>query len=454
MKKTLIILAAVAMVGCSGGEKIYSLYPGDTRMWEHIFEVEELHDFESVPLGAIIPHHMVVDVEIAKFYASIEAVIEPSVVVVIGPNHYENGEANIQTCRDCVYDTVNGDVEVGRELVDKLLDEKVAERLDETFIKEHSIFSHTPFIKKYFPEVQIVPILLQWEMPVEEVSRLAEWLDDNLPEDALVIASVDFSHYISAEAADFHDQSAFATISNFDFANLYDLEVDSPSSLYALLDLMKRRGYMKAERFAHTNLQDFLTARVEETTSHQFFGFFKGEGEKVQGVSIMTVEDYDNNLGLVDNWDWEKENNRGLLRDLRGAEDRFLTGSDFLVFDLDEGCSLKEQNGWKISFCKNVFLDQGSDVNYLLYEFEDDFDLARAKRFIDEGVDVFVGRGFVLGGGEDFIEYGDGLILSGDEKVLGVYVREDSFDIYQFIVKKVGAYPMIQEVKDVVKIER
>ena len=63
-------------------------------------------------------------------------------------------------------------------------------------------------------------------------------------------------------------------LNNFDFENIYDLEVDSPSTIYALMKLMEKRGYKTAKRFEHTNLYQFMKDHVEETTSHQFFGFF------------------------------------------------------------------------------------------------------------------------------------------------------------------------------------
>ena len=60
-----------------------------------------------------------------------------------------------------------------------------------------------------------VPVMLQWATPRAELEALAKRLDALLPSDALVVASVDFSHYQPAPWATFHDESSFSTGSEF-----------------------------------------------------------------------------------------------------------------------------------------------------------------------------------------------------------------------------------------------
>lgn len=455
--------------------EVYSLYSGDKEMFEHIFdEGKNYYKFDEKPLGVILPHHMIVAYELAKFYNGLSLVADPSTVYVIGPNHYETGAANIQTCENCFYKTtldgLTSDLQVNSDIVKKLAADKIADIYNDSFEKEHSIFSHAAYIKRYFPDAKIVPIILQWKIPKEEVLKLSAWLNENLSDNDLVIASVDFSHYQSKEVADFHDQSSFASINNFDFDNIYDLEIDSPSSVYLLLDLMKKRGYEKAERFAHTNLQDFMKERQARTTSHQFFGFFKGKNEIVKGISVLSFADFPqtNFLGLIDNWNWDRsykqeEDETGFkyLRDIKGEEDRFLTGSDFNVFDLDDGkCEMKKQNGLTISFCKfsegveyeEDFLEtlktaKGSaDFVYLLYQFGGE-DLteqkkALAKKIVDSGVDVFVGRG--IKESVPFENYhGKFLFYSSKDFILGLYFTPDKIDLYRFPVELENGYPII-----------
>jgi len=479
------VILVTAFVVAPRHLEINSIYAGDSAMWNHIFEKgdERPYQFAEKPLGVILPHHMIVAQELAKFYSGLGKVTQPTTVYVIGPNHYESGTANIQTCLSCLYKTtlagLPDDLTVNTEMVSKLAQAEIATIANQSFEIEHAMFAHAPYIKRNFPNAQIVPIILQWATSVEEISKLSDWLSDNVSNDDLVIASVDFSHYISREAADFHDLSSFATIINFDFANIFDLEIDSRASIYTLLAFLKQRGYAKAERFAHTNLQDFMKVRQDRTTSHQFFGFFEGQAEPIKGVSILSFGNMpaDDKLGLIDNWDWDRTYDQAgdtsvlkYLKDIKGEEDRFLTGSDFNVFDLEEGkCLPREQNGLVVSFCKfvengvygeNVFgrveaAKAAGDFVYLLYQFSGseltDSRKRLAQKFVDSGVDVFVGRGI-----KELVpveRYHDGVLMyslgdfitedgeSSVGEIVGVYLTEGKIDVYEFLVEVVEGRP-------------
>lgn len=479
---SLTLAISVVVLGCTrdGKLKITYTYPGDSKLWNQIFKVKESDKFESAPLGVILPHHLIAADELAKFYSGLSKVTQPKLVIVISPNHYQNGEADIQTCQNCEYQSTNGAVELGA-LRDDLVRDGIAVFNDETFIKEHGIYNHAPFIKKYFPDAKIVPIVLKWKIPKEKAEGLAEWLNKNLPENSLVITSVDFSHYIPVEAADFHDWSSYATIKNFDYDNVYDLEIDSPSSIYTVLKLMEKRGYQKAERLAHTNLQDYVSHR-ESTTSHQFFTFYKGRIDKVKSISIENFGNVAPNSGLLLSKGWLWDIKQFLFRDvgvlkfldnLKGQEDRFLVGSDFLVFDLsDEKCQQEEQNSLKISFCKFSENDgnlnkefeeiknekKTSDIVYLLYQFNDGDkpNIAEkniSEKFANAGVDLFIGRGLsevseMRVYKKSLIFYSLGNFITGTDSSnnglsIGAVVTPESFKIYLFPLKIINGFPQL-----------
>jgi len=351
---------------------VKSLYDGDIKMWQNIFTQKIDSHFPAAPGGIVLPHHMIVANEISKTYQKLAEVSHPSLIVIISPNHYEDGQSLIQTCSSCEYQTTEGNTIIDTSLAKKLTQNNIATDEPKTFIKEHGVFNHAPFIKHFFPEAKMLPILIKWEAPSEKTVELSNWLDANIPKDALVIASVDFSHYVPVEHANFHDISSYATIKNFDYQNMYDLEIDSPPSISTITHLMEKRGYMSAERFTHTNNQQFQPEPIPETTSHQFIGFFKGEKRPEKSLTIMSFgnmspdqrkNDDGSQLGLYDNYRWNIDWPDGVteskainfnkwLRDFRGKEDRMLMGADFLVFNLPDFCTQKAQNGINITFCK------------------------------------------------------------------------------------------------------
>lgn len=466
--------------------RVEPMYPNDSAMWEHIFASEGVYDFASAPLGVVLPHHSVAVTELNKFYRGLSEKLQPSVVFVIGPNHYENGPAQIQTCQNCVYETTIGDVAVDDQIASKLVADKIAIDQPDTFPREHAIYSQTSFIKKYFPNAKIVPVLLPWKMPVAEVVKFSQWLDENLPADSLVLGSVDFSHYLPLGAADWHDQTSAAVIRSFDFEDVYNLEIDSPSTIYTILDLMQRRGYQQAAEIAHTNSGEDLRLPIEETTSHEYWAFFGGEKKIEPGISVLSFGNLGgvSEKGLQSGWEWDREyraeNDATPLkyfRDIRKAEDRFLTGTDFLVFDLpNHGCQTKRQRGMEISFCKfvdgqeseNSPLDevraQSADLVYVLWESNQTSGRSvMARQFADSGADIFVGRGIhtvqnceAYQGSLLCPSLGDVITGSGDYRglILGTYATTDEISAYFFPVEVAVGYPRFLPVGETLDWER
>ena len=252
-----------------GGQiEIESLYPGDVRMWDRLMNAEGNFEFESEPQGVILPHHLAVGEDLARFYRGLAKVKDSERIFILGPDHYEAGAMTISSCGDCVYKTVYGEVEVEAPDLDFVGIE------GDIFAKEHGIFAHTPFIKYFFPEAVIVPLIIRSDVREEDMEKLREWLNENLRKDDLLLASIDFSHYKPVEEANVDDQFSFEAIVGFDLEMVAVAAMDSPASVSVILEIMQERGYTKAVRLAHTNTQDFYKARLEETTSHQFFAFY------------------------------------------------------------------------------------------------------------------------------------------------------------------------------------
>ncbi len=505
MKILKTILLGVVLFGCTQFLAsctknpvvvVESIYPGDVLMWNHIFNADPAINFLEKPAAVILPHHMIVGQELAKFYKGLTKVTDPSVVVVISPNHYQNGDPDVQVCKGCSYETVNGVLPLNSELINKMIKDGISVAKDDTFIKEHGLFNHAPFIKKFFPKTTFVPIALKWETTPEETVELAKWLNESLPEDALVIASVDFSHYIPIEGANFHDITSYATIKNFDYDNIYNLEIDSPPSISAIAHFSELRGAQKVPRFMHTNNQDYHTERIDSTTSHQFIGFFKGEKEPEKSVTIFSVGNtaptavqpvagatITSTLGLYDNYHWNINaatpnlEISPFLRDIRGQEDRFLVGANFLAFDMSHNtCTLKEKNGLKISFCH---LDQNNsnsslteqlalirqqkslkaDYIYLLFYYSDSQFTPDKKQlaqdFLAAGADIFVGRGiketlpidqlngkilaYSLG---DFIT--DPSVQKSDGTILEIALTPNGPELFTFPIEINNGYPKLK----------
>jgi poly-gamma-glutamate synthesis protein (capsule biosynthesis protein) len=343
----LILLALVLFAGCSGSEanskieenqtklpsgKHYSFFDSKEIYEGYYQNLEEQKPLKEKVVGAVLPHHLFVGEEFARSYSSL-ANLNPEVVVVIGPNHFEAGFSD-QIISSFDYQTPYGVLENDQVITQKLLNSKLVTLDNQPFAREHAISSHTAFIKKTFPKAKLVPIILKWDTYYMNAERLGQKLLEILPENSLVIASVDFSHYQSELVADFHDQTSFSTIANFDFSNIDQLELDSPATITAFLTYLQGKNAQKLVYKKHTNSASYVNNfAAPETTSHFFLSFAPGEKTPDPGISTLFFGDtmFDRKVAkLIDQAGPEV-----VFANLRGTENRFFLGSHLNFLNLE-----------------------------------------------------------------------------------------------------------------------
>lgn len=184
-------------------------------------------------IGGIIPHHLLAADLIAEFFSNFTDNYDT--VILIGPNHFSAGQAKIISS---AYDwqTPFGVLQCDQNVLNELLQFKEIEIEEEIFQREHSISSEVAFIKKTFPRAKFVPLVLRANVDEKTDTELALCLTNiTKKRKVLVLNSVDFSHYKDSETAQANDKISIQAIEDFDFQKIYDLDIDSPASVYTLL---------------------------------------------------------------------------------------------------------------------------------------------------------------------------------------------------------------------------
>jgi poly-gamma-glutamate synthesis protein (capsule biosynthesis protein) len=204
---------------------------------------------------------------------------------------------------------------------------------EKTFDKEHSITAVVPFIKYYFPETEIVPIIIGEGTKRADIDNLAKTLKNIAPQDSIVLVSVDFSHYLSVEAAKFHDTKAIATIKSFDIDEIRKLEIDSRPAITVLLKYLQSQ---KAERMDYWNYSSALIKndKYDNHVSSYLYAYFS-EGERIYEpvVSFLNFGDamFGRNVG--------EKIKKGLdpFLFIRGPQNTrlFFQGLDFITLNLE-----------------------------------------------------------------------------------------------------------------------
>jgi len=164
-------------------------------------------------------------------------------------------------------------------------------------IAEHGVTTLLPCIKKYFPETNILPILIPADITKEQVEQLVKTIDENTLLNTIIVVSVDFSHYLPSQAAGFHDIKSIRVLLNFEEENFKNIEVDCWQALYAARLFAKMRQKEVPHIIAYKNSTDFLNLRLEETTS--YFSVVFGEKKTEEIFSGSTVEDFNKGVKTV-----------------------------------------------------------------------------------------------------------------------------------------------------------
>lgn len=131
----------------------------------------------------------------AKVFQTIKIRREPGTVVIFGTVH-RRVSSNAVYARGA-WTTPFGDVGIDEALADRLLESAggLLERDESAHDGEHSIETQMPFIKHFFPEAMVVPILAPPNGDAVAMGRrVGAYLRDN-DVDAVVVGSTDLTHY-------------------------------------------------------------------------------------------------------------------------------------------------------------------------------------------------------------------------------------------------------------------
>lgn len=253
MKKSLPLISTSVLLVCITAFLVFAFFKKDSP---------------KVTLGGVVPHHNLAEVKIDEFWKKVSETAEPKTIFLVGPDHFNLAKApTVLTKSQNIFP---GYTKLEQETLTKMSSVGVVED-DSVFTKEHSIQIHIPYVYRYFPEASVVPILFRSDATIEEVIELAKNLRPFLSQETIVIASVDFSHYLSIEEARERDEVSMQALKTFDYDTLSHFgpdNADSDQSLIFMLEMVCPSHDCTWEQLFHGNSTDFDPANPFETTSY------------------------------------------------------------------------------------------------------------------------------------------------------------------------------------------
>ncbi len=220
-------------------------------------------------VGGITPHHLEVSFILNDFYKRL-SFQKPTTIILLGPNHYERGHFKALTSLFS-WTTPYGIVEADNAVINTLVFKNLVRVDENTLPNDHAVAGSMSFIKYYIPQAKVVPILLSGTMTEKESSILADNLKEFIKFGAVIVAPVDFSHYLNNKQAQEKDKITFQVKKDFDFRQLFSFNndyLDSPPAIGTILMVMQRIGITKMELLYHSNSGEIQKNDYIKTTSY------------------------------------------------------------------------------------------------------------------------------------------------------------------------------------------
>ncbi len=209
--------------------------------YEEASFLQSVNGIEAYPAkgdlrAGVVPHHLLAGRMIAAFFARAAQNETPyESVILVGPSHYAT-QNRITTARagwKTPFGTLDNNLEFTRRLTEN---GQIAAAADEAAMeKDHAIAGLIPYVQYYLPGVCVSMVLLQNTAEEERVQALASEIAGYLKEKrALLVCSIDFSHYLMPEQTAQRDEETRRAIEEFDYiavSHFNDDHVDSPHSL-------------------------------------------------------------------------------------------------------------------------------------------------------------------------------------------------------------------------------
>ncbi len=225
---------------------------------------------ESRAKALIVSHHLLAGVYIDKAYS--EIVHDYDSVIIIGPNHKEIGIESVQLS-NAQWTTKFGILEPNSPLLSSLtLIDSVAINED-YFDIEHSICTQVTFIKKYFPDTRIIPIIIKNSVSEETIVSLAEKLKSQC-DNCLVITSVDFSHYVSESVALVQDGTSIEALQSHNVSEIDNITSDCNQCLKLTKHILDPSDTFVLTK--RSSSYDITQEYYDDITSY-IFGYFSSE---------------------------------------------------------------------------------------------------------------------------------------------------------------------------------
>jgi AmmeMemoRadiSam system protein B len=261
-----------------------ALFYDEATFFSSVREAASMPPPDGRVAGGVIPHDWLGGRYITWLFQGLAAGEAPETVILIGPNHDNEGRPGALTSA-LAWSTPFGVVEPDAARIDALIAQGIVTVDEPVLTTEHSVAGIMPAIAYYLPGTRVVPVILRGDTSPAETSRIAAALAAQLGDDAVLVAAVDFSHDLVQRAAERNNAVTLDALQRGDSATLFTLNnqfLDSPESIAVLMEAMSQAGAGAFVLTADTNSAALRGDELAPTTSY-LVGYYPSDGGLTAG---------------------------------------------------------------------------------------------------------------------------------------------------------------------------
>ncbi len=222
--------------------------------------------------GGVVSHHIPQTFpDLASFYLRLKETQPVKRFIVLGPDHVSAGSETI-TVSNQPFVTVFGEVKPIPGCAEKLETLEAAHIEESPFGPEHSIGSQMLLISRIFPGAQVTPIILRSDTSSAQAHRLSQALSQCFDEETVLVASVDFSHYLSESQARPIDHLSGEVLKNLDKESVDLLTADSGKSMETFIEFLSTQKATSSAEVRVRNTNDVM--QNNDYTTGYVFGYW------------------------------------------------------------------------------------------------------------------------------------------------------------------------------------
>lgn len=228
--------------------------------------------------GGVVSHHIPTTIpKLVEFYRRLKQTQSVKNFIVIGPDHTDAGKAPV-TSSNASFITAYGELKPIEGLAQQLYEVRVANVEEAPFTLEHSIGSQVLIIGRLFPGSRVTPVILRSDTTEDQARALGRKIGSLLDDGTVLVASVDFSHYLSTEQAEPIDRISGEVVSMLDLDSLALIKADSNKSMAVFMEAMKAKNAGSTDALTIMNTNDLI--QDSDYTTGYVFGFW-GTGRDI-----------------------------------------------------------------------------------------------------------------------------------------------------------------------------